>query len=231
MRREAGILTKLAGSGLPAPGLVAADPEGQSSGDPALLMTWLSGQIELTPSDPNGWLDQMADMLARIHGASVPAPVFESWLDRSALAVPDWTRRPELWRAAIDLVNRQPPKTELCFIHRDYQQFNLLWRRGKLAGVVDWVSASHGPPDIDVAHCRLNLTVLYTPGHAERFRLAYEAISGRSLEPWWDVAGLLVYLPGWGSFLQRQAGSKLTVDFSGMHDRVEQALKAILSRA
>jgi aminoglycoside phosphotransferase (APT) family kinase protein len=230
VRREASILTELASSGLPVPGLVAADPEGRSCGDPALLMTWLPGHIELAPRDPESWLGQMAEMLVRIHETGVRAPPFESWLDRDALTVPDWARRPELWREAIDLVNSEPPKTEMCFIHRDYQQFNLLWRRGKLAGVVDWVWASYGPPEVDIAHCRLNLTVLYTPEHAERFRLAYEAISGRSIEPWWDVAGFLVYLPGWGSFLQRQAGSKLTVDFAGMHERVERVLQASLSR-
>jgi aminoglycoside phosphotransferase (APT) family kinase protein len=231
VRREASVLTRLAELGIPSPGLIAADPQGQSFGDPALLMTWLPGRIELSPRDLRSWVDQMADMLARIQSMNVLAPRFESWLDRAALAVPDWTSRPGLWRDAFELVRSDPPTTELCFIHRDYQQFNLLWRRGRLAGVVDWVWASHGPTDVDVARCRLNLTVRYSPEHAKRLRIAYEAISGRSLEPWWDVAGLLVYLPGWGSFLQRQAGSKMAVDFGGMHDRVEQVLKAALRRA
>jgi hypothetical protein len=50
------------------------------------------------------------------------------------------------------------------------------------------------------------------------------------VEPWWDVAGLLGYLPGWDSFLQRQAGRRLTIDFAGMHARVEASLRAALDR-
>jgi hypothetical protein len=45
------------------------------------------------------------------------------------------------------------------------------------------------------------------------------------------VAGLLLYLPGWGEFLQRQAGRRLTVDFAGMHARMEQTLRQALARA
>jgi hypothetical protein len=38
------------------------------------------------------------------------------------------------------------------------------------------------------------------------------------------------YLPGWGSFLQQQAGRRLTIDFEGMHERVEETLFAALGR-
>ncbi|MEO9181043.1 MAG: hypothetical protein ABI298_05270, partial [Acidimicrobiales bacterium] len=108
--------------------------------------------------------------------------------------------------------------------------FNLLWRRGVLRSVVDWVWASNGPPEIDVAHCRLNLSVLYSTNYAELFRTKYMTASGRTLEPWWDVAGLLLYLPGWDDFLQAQAGARKTVDFRGMHQRVEATLRATMSR-
>jgi hypothetical protein len=66
---------------------------------------------------------------------------------------------------------------------------------------------------------------------AARFLNHYEAVVGRRVEPWWDVAGLLGYLPGWDSFLQRQAGRRLTIDFAGMHARVEASLQAALDRA
>jgi hypothetical protein len=92
------------------------------------------------------------------------------------------------------------------------------------------VSASYGSPDIGVGHCRLNLTVVYSAEHAARFLSRYEAVAGRRVEPWWDVAGLLVYLPGWGSFLQLQAGHRRTIDFVGMHARVEASLRAALAR-
>ena len=97
--------------------------------------------------------------------------------------------------------------------------------------MVDWTWGAHGSPDVDVAHCRLNLTVLYSAEHASRFLSLYEDAAGRRVDPWWDVAGLLIYLPGWGEFLQRQAGRRLTVDFVGMHARMEQTLRQALARA
>jgi hypothetical protein len=55
-------------------------------------------------------------------------------------------------------------------------------------------------------------------------------MSGQTIERWWDVEGLLKYLPGWGGFLQQQAGRRLSVDFEGMHERVEATLHSALRR-
>jgi aminoglycoside phosphotransferase (APT) family kinase protein len=77
-----------------------------------------------------------------------------------------------------------------CFIHRDFQHFNFLWTRRRLTGVVDWGAASIGPPGVDLGHCRLNLAVLFSADWAEQLRLAYEAETGRSVDPWWDLHAL-----------------------------------------
>jgi Ser/Thr protein kinase RdoA (MazF antagonist) len=194
-------------------------------------MTRLPGRMLLRPTDPDDWLRQMAAQLPRIHAAKVDAPPAQSWVDPADLTTPpDWSSDDGMWQGAFDLFHSGPPDGDRCFIHRDYQQFNLLWTGQSLRGVVDWAVSSYGSPDIDVAHCRLNLTVVYSAELAARFLSRYEAIAGRRVEPWWDVAGLLVYLPGWGSFLQRQAGHRLTIDFAGMHERVEASLRAALAR-
>jgi hypothetical protein len=72
--------------------------------------------------------------------------------------------------------------------------------------------------------------VLYSSALAQQFLDLYEATSGRTVERWWDVEGLLKYLPGWGGFLQQQAGRRLSVDFEGMHARVEATLASALRR-
>jgi aminoglycoside phosphotransferase (APT) family kinase protein len=231
VRREAASLTRLATSELPVPRLVGVDAEAEHCSAPALLMTRLPGRILLRPADPDDWLRQMAALLPRIHATQVDAPPANLWLDPAELTTPDWSSDDGMWQAAFDLFHSGPPDGDRCFIHRDYQQFNLLWTGQALSGVVDWVHASYGSPDIDVAHCRLNLTVVYSAELAARFLSRYEAVAGRRVEPWWDVAGLLVYLPGWGEFLQRQAGRRLTIDFAGMHARVEASLRAALDRA
>ena len=144
VRREAGVLDALERTDIPAPRVLGVDPDGVDCGDSALLMSHLEGHIELTPKDRTGWLHQMASMLVRIHDTSIEAPVAESWLNRERLVVPSWSNRPDLWREAIALIEERPPAVTPCFIHHDYQQFNILWLRGQLTGVVDWVWGSTG---------------------------------------------------------------------------------------
>lgn len=228
--REARILESLERTDVPAPRLLGVDVHGDECGDSALLMSYVEGHVELTPKDPEDWLRQMASTLVRVHDTEIVAPVAESWLNRERLVVPAWSARPDIWREAFSLIEESPPHSTPCFIHHDYQQFNLMWRRGRLASVVDWVWGSSGSPGIDVSHCRLNLSVLYSSDLAERFLALYESMSGRAVERWWDVEGLLKYLPGWGGFLQQQAGRRLNVDFDGMHERVESTLYAALQR-
>jgi aminoglycoside phosphotransferase (APT) family kinase protein len=229
--REARILDRLGATAIPAPRLIDFDADGNECGERALLMSYLDGRVELTPADPDEWLVQIASVLARIHQTDVEAPVAESWLNRDRLKVPQWSRRPHLWREAFALMEEGPPSFESRFIHHDYQQFNLLWRKGRITGVVDWVWGSSGPPSMDVSHQRLNLSVLYSSELAERFLHHYEGISGHTVDRWWDVEGLLLYLPGWGKFLQQQAGRRLAVDYARMHERVEETLAAALHRA
>jgi len=194
-------------------------------------MSYLDGHVELTPKDPHDWLHQIASMLVCIHDTNIAAPAAESWLDRAKLEVPKWSTRPDVWREAIALVKESPPDVIPCFVHHDYQQFNLLWQRGGLTSVVDWVWGSSGSTGIDVGHARLNLSVLYSSELAQEFLKLYESLSGSTVDPWWDVEGLLKYLPGWGDFLQLQAGRRLNVDFEGMHERVEATLVSALRRS
>jgi aminoglycoside phosphotransferase (APT) family kinase protein len=230
VERESRVLEGLERTDIPAPRLLAVDPNGDACEDPALLMSYRDGHVELTPRDPDDWLHQIASMLVRIHHAGIEAPAAQSWLDRGKLIVPEWSTRPDLWREAFAVMEESPAVSASCFIHHDYQQFNLLWRDERLMSVVDWVWGSTGSPGIDVAHIRLNFSVLYSSELAARFLNLYESMSGMVVERWWDVAGLLIYLPGWGGFLQQQAGRRLKVDFEGMHERVEATLYSALRR-
>ena len=230
VRREAAILSALERSGLPAPRLVDADADGLRAGVPAIVMSRVPGRIHLTHSEPESWLRQMAALLPRIHELSIEGAPFESWFDASHVEPPPGTRDVSVWRRAIDFVSTAAPGYVPHFIHCDYQHFNLLWTRERLSGVVDWCSASNGPVDLDVAHCRLNLTILFSASWAERFRLAYEAEAGRSLDPWWDMAGLLGYSQEWKKFIPLQVGNRMPVDIGGMDARMDDILESALRR-
>jgi aminoglycoside phosphotransferase (APT) family kinase protein len=226
---ETAVLTALERSDLPAPRLIGSTTDA-AHGGPAVLMTRVPGHVQLMPRDRERWLLQMARTLTRIHALDIHARPFESWLDGSRPSpLPD-ASRPDVWREAIALVAEEHRPTRTCFIHRDYQHFNLLWSREQLTGVIDWVEASIGPPDVDVGHCRLNLTVLFSAEVAERFRQMYEAEAGRKVDPWWDVHALLSFGPDWKRFLPIQIDGRAPLDVDGMTSRVEDVLERTLRR-
>ncbi|HEX8107598.1 MAG TPA: aminoglycoside phosphotransferase family protein [Kofleriaceae bacterium] len=227
---ETAVLTALERSDLPAPRLIGSTTDAAHAG-PAVLMTRVPGHVQLMPRDRERWLQQMAQTLTRIHALDIDAKPFQSWLDRSRLSpLPD-ASRPDLWREAIALVAEERRPTQTRFIHRDYQHFNLFWSRERLTGVIDWVEASVGPPDVDVGHCRLNLTVLFSADVADRFRDIYEAEAGRKVDPWWDVHSLLSYGPAWKRFLPIQIDGRAPLDVDGMTRRMEDVLERTLRRS
>jgi aminoglycoside phosphotransferase (APT) family kinase protein len=225
---EAAVLTKLEGSNIPAPRVIGWSTEGPDG--PALLMTRLPGSVHLMPSDREGWLRQIAQMLARIHALALDGKPFESWLDRDRLSPPSDSSRPDVWRKAIALVADEPAATHTCFLHRDYQHFNMLWSGDRLTGVVDWGEACIGPPGVDVGHCRLNLAILFSAEVADRFLALYEAESRHKVDPWWDVHALLSYDTSWKEFLPIQIDGRAPLDVEGMTGRMEDVLERSLGR-
>jgi aminoglycoside phosphotransferase (APT) family kinase protein len=226
---ETAVLAALERSDVPAPRAIGSTTDAAHAG-PAVLMTRVPGHVHLMPRDRDRWLQQMAGMLTRIHALDINAKPFESWIDRSRLSPLLDASRPDIWREAIAVVAEERPPTRTCFIHRDYQHFNLLWSRERLSGVIDWVEASVGPPDVDVGHCRLNLTVLFSADVAERFREMYEAEAGREVDPWWDIHSLLSFGPDWKRFLPIQIDRRAPLDVDGMTSRMEDVLERTLRR-
>jgi aminoglycoside phosphotransferase (APT) family kinase protein len=225
--RETTALVALERTDVPAPRVVAASPEA-ADGFPAVLMTRVRGHVDLVPRDSGRWLGRMAETLARIHDLRVEVPPTPLGRVGRQSAVPMWSTRPELWEAAGRILDGPAP-TELCFIHGDYQHFNLLWAREHLTGVVDWAWAGLGHPARDVGHCRLNLAVLYSGDFASQFTAAYEAVAGRKVEPWWDLHEILRYSDDWPRFIPIQVAHRAPVDVEGMNERVEQLLAARLA--
>lgn len=231
IRNEAAVLRGAAGGQLAAPECIAASPDGaDTSAHPSILMTRLPGHILLMPEDRDNWLRQIAAMAVRIHDARVRAPAFSSRLDLADLTIPESASRPRLWRTLSAVLQQQGDVPAPCFIHGDFQHFNFLWRRGRLTGAVDWGTAATGPAEVDVGHCRLNLAVLFGPDVAERFRLAYQAEAGRTMDPWWDLHAISCYNDAWPRFIPVQVADRAPVDPAGMTARVEDLLEATLRR-
>jgi aminoglycoside phosphotransferase (APT) family kinase protein len=231
------------GGSLPCPEVVAvAGVDDTADRRTAILMRKLPGRIDLDPADRASWLQQQADTLAAIHALPLPSSNGRHPQDRRdevarfrahlrTLSPPTWSAHPRLWATALELVaGTAPPTRTRTFGHGDFQHFNLLWSRGRLTGVVDWGSRRPYPPSRDAGHNRLNLVILYGSAVADDFRRRYEAASGRSVDPWWDLAETLVFLPSWGDTIRMQVRRRIPFDVDSMHRRVDAHLPVLLDR-
>lgn len=186
LNREAGALTRLAGTDVPAPGLVAADPTAVHCAYPSLLMTHLPGRTVLDDEGVELRVALLARQLVAIHAVR-PAERPPKYV---ALTTPDTVVVPEragaaAWAAAINVIREPAPPYEGRFLHRDFQPGNVLFdvlparpAAARITGVVDWAATSWGPPDLDVAHCSTNLALLHGPAWGRRFAEAYEEAGG-----------------------------------------------------
>jgi aminoglycoside phosphotransferase (APT) family kinase protein len=197
---EAAVLEKVSAAGLPVPHLLGCDPRGAACGLPALLMTALPGKVDLMPMSIESWLRQMAEFLVKLHEIE-PAGFhwhYRAYNNVDQLKVPEWSRHKPLWEKAIEIVRSPAPAAPVRFIHRDFHPVNLLWRRGKLSGVVDWVNACQGPAGIDVAWMRHSMASMYGLAMSDRFLAVCQEVMGSSwdYDPYWDMKTIVEFLPG-----------------------------------
>ncbi len=180
------------------PKIIASSATDIGLGGPSVLMSHLIGHVELQPNDLQNWITKLAQALVDIHAHKARdfGWRYQSWVDSSALRVPTWAAQPQLWELAFEFWRAGPLGEDSVFLHRDFHLCNVLWHDGKLSGVVDWVNACLGPRGVDVAHCRVNLAVLFGVEVADAFRDAYLERAGGAHHPYWDVDAILsVALP------------------------------------
>lgn len=183
--REAGALTLLAGTGVPAPELVAVDPTAAHCEYPSLLMTHLAGRPVLGDEGLELRVPLLARQLVAIH-AFRPAerPPGYVTLTTADTVVPPKGADAAVWAGAIDVIRGPVPPFEGRFLHRDFHPGNVLFDQPpgpsgpRITGVVDWAGTSWGPTDLDVAHCSTNLALLHGPSWGLLFAQAYEEAGG-----------------------------------------------------
>jgi aminoglycoside phosphotransferase (APT) family kinase protein len=182
--RETQVLRVLDGLGEDlAPTVLGSDLAGRWSECPTTIISWLDGEAQITPSDPDAWAAQLGRGLARVHAFpsdrldGLPSVFDRSGGSRAALAGP----------AAEGIRSRWPQITASsgALAHSDYWSGNVVWRDGVLTGIVDWSGAARGPRGFDVGWCRLDLYLLFDERVADIFLAAYEDAVGQPLA---DVA-------------------------------------------
>ncbi|MEV0914344.1 aminoglycoside phosphotransferase family protein [Streptomyces sp. NPDC049967] len=183
---EAGALTLLAGTGVPAPSLVAVDPTAAQCAYPSLLMTHLAGRTVLDDRGVEARVRLLARQLVAIHAVR-PAerPGEYTTLTTADTVVVPKGGDADVWAAAIEVIRRPAPPYEGRYLHRDFQPGNVLFdvpssnpEGARITGVIDWAGPCWGPADLDVAHCSVNLALLHGPVWGLGFAGAYEEAGG-----------------------------------------------------
>ena len=176
---EQRVLQALAGLGGLAPVLLGGDLDGRWSECPTTLISWLDGQPDITPADPRGWAHELGRALAAVHAvpaerlAELPSVFDGSGGSEQILAGPLAAEVRSRWSevaAAPEVLT-----------HNDYWSGNVVWRGGKLTGIVDWSGASRGPRGFDLGWCRLDLVLLFDEQVADDFLEAYELGAGQEV--------------------------------------------------
>ena len=175
---EQRVLRTLDGLGGLAPVLLGGDLDGQWSEHPTSLVSWLGGEADITPCDPQTWARELGRALALVHAvpsdrlADLPS-VFDG---RGSQAELNGPLAPEVRSCWSQIIGSPEVLT-----HCDYWSGNVVWRDGRLTGIVDWSGAARGPRGYDLGWCRLDLVLLFDERIADVFLAAYKAATGQTL--------------------------------------------------
>jgi aminoglycoside phosphotransferase (APT) family kinase protein len=204
------LLQVLQAAGVPAPTPLHLDTSGTILPTPWLLQSFVDGDTEDVPADPDDHMRQLAEALAAIH--RVPAsdvPFLPQQEDQAAALIarprpePDETLAESRLRAALAPAWPPPRSNPPVLLHGDVWPGNLLWRRGRLQAVIDWEDAAIGDPLADLANARLELFIARgedAMAALTRHYLALSEIDATALPLWdlWAALRPIAGLPGWG---------------------------------
>lgn len=215
VEREARVLQALAGSAVPVPRVVLAEPGSEVIGTPFYLMERLEGRVvsdNAMPEVPHGerrvMFAAMAATLAALHELDWKAlglGDFGRPGDYYARQVARWTRQwqaqrfrdlPDLERLAAWVGGNLPPDDGVATLcHGDFRLGNLMFHptEPRVIGVLDWELSTIGHPLADLAYAALAWRG--TPGQ-------FQGLAGL------DLAAL--GLPGEGEFIASYHAARQT---------------------
>lgn len=177
--REQRVLRAIDGLGGLAPALLGGDLDGRWSRYPTSLVSWLDGQPDITPTDPRAWARELGRALAVVHAvpaerlAELPSVFDGSGGSEEILAGPLAAEVRSRWSEIAG--------SPEVLTHTDFWSGNVVWRDGRLTGIVDWSGGSRGPRGFDLGWCRLDLVLLFDEQIADQFLAAYEAGAGQAV--------------------------------------------------
>lgn len=214
--REFAVLSALAQSGVPAPRVHWADPDGHFLGAPSIVMDRMPGACDYMVLNGTAPLEARVALAKRFLELMVAIHAVDwqrTGLDTS-LGVPagkpaeaelaHWSaeyRRvqlephPELDYIQSWLTRRAPQAEAIVLVHGDFKPGNALVEDGRITAKLDWETAHLGDPLEDLGWITnpVRRREHQIPGHWERAQIvaAYRELTGRAVNEadltWWNV--------------------------------------------
>jgi aminoglycoside phosphotransferase (APT) family kinase protein len=198
------LLQVLHGLGLPVAQPIYLDATGEIMPIPYLVVAYIEGTTVFSPQDLPDFLRQSAQLLVTIHQSTQNLSRSRSDLgflsDRAAHVLWWLGYQPEQLddeidegrlRATLRAMFPLRQVNAMTLLHGDFWAGNLIWRGGKLVGVIDWEDAEMGDPLSDLAIARLDILWAFGKAAMQDFTQAYQ-----SLMPHLDYGNL----PCWDLF-------------------------------
>lgn len=197
--REYRVMKALAGTGVPVPPALLMCDDASVIGTPFFIMGCVEGRVFRQPHLPGvtsvdraAMYEDMADVLARLHGVDVAAIGLADYGKPGnyyARQIVRWGQQyvaaktddiPSMDRLMEWLPAHIPPGDQTSIVHGDYRVENLIFHptEPRIVAIVDWELSTLGHPLADLAY---NCLTYYLP--AEALGRAEAVDSGRSGMP------------------------------------------------
>lgn len=196
------LLEILHSAGLPTATPYALDASRELFATPVIVIEYIEGETILAPASIADLMPQFVRQLMQIHQIDrarfdlsfLPSQT-DTWAKQISArpAQLDDSLEEGRIRDTLESVWPWPQGNATVLLHGDYWPGNVLWRDGRLAGIVDWEDAALGDPLADIAISRLD--ILWAFGSEAMHRFAREYAAGAPIDltnlPYWDLCAAL----------------------------------------
>lgn len=198
---EAAALTVAEAHRLRTPRLIAADLDGNETGRPAILITFVDGTDQIPSSATPQRLRALGAAAAESHAVPLePTPELPlrsrhmPWIDFSAGRLAGTSPTTPLLERGDRAIRQLPaPDVDTVFVHGDLWTGNTLWRDGEHVATIDWEAAGAGHYGIDLGSLRLDAALLDGLDAADEVLKGWTAASERQPDgvAYWDLVAAL----------------------------------------